>query len=370
MFYRKADGRICVMELREKHKLAVTGLFIGAISVLLVVLGNPKNMGFCIACFIRDIAGSMHLHTAPIVEYMRPEIIGIILGSFAISVITGDFRPRSGSSPVLRFIIGFFVMIGALVFLGCPLRMVLRLAGGDLNAFVALLGFIAGIGVGCIFIANGFSLGRAGEATRIEGAAFPAATVFVFVVFIAFPSLFLFSESGPGSMHAPIAASLAAGLAVGILAQRSRLCMAGGIRDIFLIRDFTLILGFIAIFLAALIGNLITGSFSIGFADQPVSHDKHLWNFLGMVLVGLGSVMLGGCPLRQLILAGEGSGDSAAAVLGMLFGAAAAHNFSLASSAGTGPGVNGKAAVIIGIVILLAIASLVTGKERRNYERG
>ena len=323
------------MELREKHKLAVTGLFIGAISVLLVVLGNPKNMGFCIACFIRDIAGSMHLHTAPIVEYMRPEIIGIILGSFAISVITGDFRPRSGSSPVLRFIIGFFVMIGALVFLGCPLRMVLRLAGGDLNAFVALLGFIAGIGVGCIFIANGFSLGRAGEATRIEGAAFPAATVFVFVVFIAFPSLFLFSESGPGSMHAPIAASLAAGLAVGILAQRSRLCMAGGIRD-----------------------------------DQPVSHDKHLWNFLGMVLVGLGSVMLGGCPLRQLILAGEGSGDSAAAVLGMLFGAAAAHNFSLASSAGTGPGVNGKAAVIIGIVILLAIASLVTVKERRNYERG
>ena len=83
------------MELREKHRLAITGAVIGAISVLLVVLGNPKNMGFCIACFIRDIAGGMHLHTAPIVEYMRPEIIGIILGSFAISVITGDFRPRS-----------------------------------------------------------------------------------------------------------------------------------------------------------------------------------------------------------------------------------------------------------------------------------
>ena len=148
------------MELREKHRLAITGAVIGAISVLLVVLGNPKNMGFCIACFIRDIAGGMHLHTAPIVEYMRPEIIGIILGSFAISVITGDFRPRSGSSPVLRFVIGFFVMIGALVFLGCPLRMVLRLAGGDMNAFVALLGFIAGIGVGCIFLSNGFSLVR------------------------------------------------------------------------------------------------------------------------------------------------------------------------------------------------------------------
>ena len=357
------------MELREKHRLAITGAVIGAISVLLVVLGNPKNMGFCIACFIRDIAGGMHLHTAPIVEYMRPEIIGIILGAFAISVITGDFRPRSGSSPVLRFVIGLFVMIGALVFLGCPLRMVLRLAGGDMNAFVALLGFIAGIGVGCIFLSNGFSLGRANEATRLEGAAFPAATIFVFVMFLAFPSLFLFSESGPGSMHAPVVASLAAGLIVGILAERSRLCMAGGIRDIFLIRDFTLILGFIAIFIAALIGNLIVGSFSFGFADQPVSHDKHLWNFLGMMVVGLGSVMLGGCPLRQLILAGEGSGDSVSAVLGMLFGAAAAHNFSLASSAGTGPGVNGKAAVIVGLIVLIAIASLVTVKERRKYGR-
>lgn len=357
------------MELREKHRLAITGAVIGAISVLLVVLGNPKNMGFCIACFIRDIAGGMHLHTAPIVEYMRPEIIGIILGSFAISIITGDFRPRSGSSPVLRFVIGFFVMIGALVFLGCPLRMVLRLAGGDMNAFVALLGFIAGIGVGCIFLSNGFSLGRANEATRLEGAAFPAATIFVFVMFLAFPSLFLFSESGPGSMYAPVVASLAAGLIVGVLAERSRLCMAGGIRDIFLIRDFTLILGFVAIFIAALIGNLIVGSFSFGFADQPVSHDKHLWNFLGMMVVGLGSVMLGGCPLRQLILAGEGSGDSVSAVLGMLFGAAAAHNFSLASSAGTGPGVNGKAAVIVGLIVLIAIASLVTVKERRKYGR-
>lgn len=357
------------MELREKHRLAITGAVIGAISVLLVVLGNPKNMGFCIACFIRDIAGGMHLHTAPIVEYMRPEIIGIILGSFAISVITGDFRPRSGSSPVLRFVIGLFVMIGALVFLGCPLRMVLRLAGGDMNAFVALLGFIAGIGIGCIFLSNGFSLGRANEATRLEGAAFPAATIFVFVMFLAFPSLFLFSESGPGSMHAPVVASLAAGLIVGILAERSRLCMAGGIRDIFLIRDFTLILGFIAIFIAALIGNLIVGSFSFGFADQPVSHDKHLWNFLGMMVVGLGSVMLGGCPLRQLILAGEGSGDSVSAVLGMLFGAAAAHNFSLASSAGTGPVTNGKVAVIVGLIVLIAIASFVTVKERRKYGR-
>ncbi len=354
------------MRIAEKGKLAVAGAIIGIAAIVLTVLGNPGNMGFCIACFLRDTAGAMHLHTVPIVEYVRPEIIGIILGSFVLSVITGDFRPRGGSSPLLRFIIAFIVMVGALVFLGCPLRMVIRLGGGDLNALVGLLGFIAGIGVGCIFLANGFTLGKAEKQTRLEGTAIPFMTILLFVLFLAVPSLFLFSETGPGSMHAPAAASLLAGLAVGVASQRTRLCMAGGIRDIFLVRDFTLISGFVAIFIAVLAGNLITGKFSLGFADQPVSHPMHLWNFLGMAAVGLGSVMLGGCPLRQLILAGEGSSDSAVAVLGMIAGSAFAHNFSLASSANTGPGINGKIAVVGGILILLAIASIVTLRERRK----
>ena len=41
-----------------------------------------------------------------------------------------------------------------------------------------------------------------------------------------------------------------------------------------------------------------------------------------MVIVGWGSVLLGGCPLRQLILAGRGNGDSAVTVFGMIVGAA------------------------------------------------
>ena len=85
-----------------------------------------------------------------------------------------------------------------------------------------------------------------------------------------------------------------------------------------------------------------------------------------MLAVGLGSAMLGGCPLRQLILAGEGSSDSAMAVLGMLVGAAFAHNFSLASSADAGPGINGKIALVISIAVLLLIGIVVTLRERRK----
>ena len=360
------DGTIFSMKVSGKAGLAATGAAIGIISVVLAAAGNPANMGFCIACFLRDIAGAMHLHTAPIVEYVRPEIIGIVFGSFAVSVLCHDFNPRSGSSPVLRFIIGFIVMIGALVFLGCPLRMVLRLGGGDLNALVGLAGFAAGIAAGCFFLSRGFSLGRAYREGNLEGAAFPAMNILLFVLFLAVPSLFLFSESGPGSMHAPVALSLLAGLVVGIAAERTRLCMAGGIRDMILIHDFTLITGFAAIFVFSLLGNLLTGSFNLGFSGQPVAHSAHLWNFLGMFAVGLGSAMLGGCPLRQLIMAGEGSGDSAIAVLGMVAGAACAHNFSLAASADAGPGPNGKVALVMGIIVLLCIAVIVTWKNRRN----
>ena len=43
-------------------------------------------------------------------------------------------------------------MIGALMFLGCPIRMILRLGGGDLNALFGIAGFAGGIGFGTIFL--------------------------------------------------------------------------------------------------------------------------------------------------------------------------------------------------------------------------
>jgi hypothetical protein len=92
----------------------------------------------------------------------------------------------------------------------------------------------------------------------------------------------------------------------------------------------------------------------LGFADQPVAHDDHLWNFLGMALAGLCFALAGGCPGRQLFLSGEGDGDAAVFVLGMITGAGFAHNFNLASSsAGTSP--YGPEAVVIGLVVAVAI---------------
>ena len=359
--------------LRDHWLILLTGVVVGVAALILTAAGNPKNMGFCIACFERDIAGALGLHSAAKVQYIRPEIIGIVLGALLAAVAAKEFRGRAGSSPACRFVLGLFVMIGALVFLGCPLRMVIRLGGGDLTAVAGLLGFLAGILVGIVFLKKGFSLGRTYPVRKGEGLMLPGVMVILLVLLVAAPQLLKFSEEGPGSMHAFWLVSLVAGLVVGALAQRSRLCMAGGLRDVFLLKDYTLLTGFLAIWVTVTVGNLILGNYNLSAVSQPVAHSQYLWSFLGMALAGWGSILLGGCPLRQLILAGEGSGDSAVTVLGMIVGAAVAHNFGLAGNPDSvadgvykvgGIGTHGMVAVLLGFVVLLAISLLhLPGKE-------
>lgn len=357
---------------REKTGIVLAGIAIGVIASLLVLFGNPVNMGFCIACFLRDISGALGLHTAGAVQYIRPEILGLVLGSFLMALLRKEFSPRGGSSPLTRFVLGFFVMIGCLMFLGCPFRMILRLAGGDLNALFGLLGFVCGILVGVVFLNRGYSLKRTYKLPVLEGAAFSIIQVVLLVLLVAAPAFIYFSEAGagPGALHAPILISLAAGLIVGALAQWTRLCMVGGIRDLVLFREWKLLMGFLAILVSALVSNLVLTAvkagtfFTLGLEGQPVAHTDGLWNFLGMLLTGFGCVLLGGCPLRQLVLSGEGNTDSAITVLGLAIGAAFAHNFGLASSA-AGPTANGKVAVIIGIVVVAVIAVANTVQKKQ-----
>lgn len=354
----------------EKMTIAAAGVLIGLIAAMLVFFGNPVNMGFCIACFLRDTSGALGLHSAAAVQYIRPEIIGLVLGACAVSLATKEFRPRGGSAPVTRFILGVFVMIGCLMFLGCPFRMILRLAGGDGNAIFGFIGFAAGILAGVVFLKKGYTLKRSYKMPALEGQMFPVLQLVFLIFLVAAPAFIHFSEAGagPGALHAPVVISLIAGLIVGALAQRTRLCMVGGIRDAVLFREWKLLLGFLAILVSAFLVNLILGAatgtafFNPGFAGQPVAHTDGLWNALGMFLAGFGCVLLGGCPLRQLVLAGEGNTDSAVTVLGLMVGAAFAHNFGLAASA-DGPTANGKIAVIIGIAVVAVIAAANTFRK-------
>lgn len=343
----------------------LTGIVIGILAPLLVKFGNPGNMGICVACFSRDIAGALGFHRAATVQYIRPEIIGFVLGSLAAALLFREFKPRGGSSPLIRFLLGMFAIIGALVFLGCPWRAYLRLSGGDWNAIPGILGLFAGIGVGIVFLKRGFSLGRSRPASPVAGWVMPVFVLLLLILLVTAPLLgrdadgnpvgpIFFSEKGPGSQHAPLFLALGVGLLVGFLAQRSRFCTVGALRDVVLLRDGHLFYGVIALVLAAFVTNLALGQFKPGFEAQPVAHTNALWNFGGMMLAGLAFTMAGGCPGRQVFLSGEGDADAALFVFGMIAGAGVAHTFSLAASP-AGPGANSVAAVIIGLVTLIII---------------
>ena len=350
--------------------IIIVGLVIGGLAATLQRLGNPANMGICVACFTRDIAGALGLHRAGIVQYLRPEIPAFCLGSFLAALIFREFRPRTGSAPVVRFILGMFAMIGALVFLGCPWRAMLRLVGGDWNAIPGLTGLAVGIAIGVQFLRMGFNLGRSYPSRPVAGLAMPFVMLVVLLLVVLYPqfgeegkaALFR-STKGPGAAAAPVVLSTAFGLVIGFLAQRTRFCTVGGLRDVILMRDFHLLSGVAAFVVAAFVLNLLYGQFHPGFTlgtteagevvKQPASHTNAWLNLGGMVLAGLSFTLAGGCPGRQVFLSGEGDGDAALFVLGMLTGAAVSHNFLMVATQPTAPYIVVIGLIVVGIVGLL-----------------
>jgi len=351
----------------SRRGIVLAGAVIGVLAPLLQKAGNPPNMGICVACFERDIAGALGLHRAAVVQYIRPEIIAFVLGATIAALLFREFKPRTGSAPIVRFVLGVLAMIGSLAFLGCPWRTLLRLAGGDLNAILGLIGLAVGVTIGVQFLKAGYNLGRSYKTYPAVGWIMPVFMIGLLLLRIFAPKFseggaIFFSEKGPGSMHAPLLISLGVGLVIGFLAQRTRFCTMGSIRDVVLMGDTHLISGLGALLVVAFLANLILGQVSFGFFGQPVAHSQHLWNFLGMVLAGLAFALAGGCPGRQLFLSGEGDGDAGVFVLGMITGAAFAHNFALAGTPdsvanGTVGGIPlyGMAAVILGLVVCLVI---------------
>ncbi len=354
----------------------LVGVAIGAIAVVLQYLGNPPNMGLCFGCFMRDTAGGIGLHHAAPAQYVRPELVGAVLGALVAALVSGQWRARGGSAPLVRFALGVFAMVGILVYLGCPWRAMLRLGAGDLNGLLGLAGVLLGAFVAALMTRRCGVLDVKQEAASFTGFVFPAAMVLLLVLvvlrvkFKPGAALF-FSEQGPGSMRAHWMISLAAGLAVGVMAQRTKFCVVGALREAVVSRQFKLLVAVMGILAAACVGNLLTGRFHFAFTGMPLSHTVYLWSFLGMVLCGLAFSLGQGCPGRQLVLAGEGDSDAALFCVGMVFGAGICHNWALLSAPDTianglltvgGPTPPAKIAVVTGIIVCVAVG--LCGRQR------
>ena len=355
--------------------IIITGLVLGTLAAFLVFWGDPGNTGFAPTCFLRDISGALGLHEHIGFQYIRPVIIGLVLGSFVTAHIFREFRARGGSSPLVRFFLAMLLMVGALTFLGCPTRVILRLAGGDYGAIAGVAGLALGIFIGVFFLKRGFDLSRASPQSTIAGWIMPVAMIGLLVPIILDamgkpPSFIAFSDIGFGSFHAPWLLALGAGLIVGGLAQRSRICFMGAWRDIFIIKNTYLMTGVASAFLAALVFNIVLGQFHPGVVIsenplvlQPMSQPDLYWDFGGMVLVGLAACMLGACPMRQIVLSGTGDIDAGVTVLGMLVGSALVRNLGASSCGGSLAWPFGPEAVVLGLGICVAFGFMMKLKK-------
>jgi uncharacterized protein len=323
-------------------------LLTGALAAWLVVQGNPGNMGICGACFLRDVAGALGI-SDPRFAYLRPEIPGLMLGALAAVLVRRRFVARSGSHAGSRFLLGMWMGIGALVFLGCPFRMLQRLGGGDGNALVGLLGFATGVFAGVGFERRGYWIGRTSPAPALVGLQGTAIAVVLLGMFAA-GGLLRGPAAGAGGppAHAFWLASLGVAVVAGVLLSASGFCAVSAIRQL-LQRKWAMPVAAAALIAGYAVAMLAAGKFHASFAGQPAAHQDALWNFAAMTLVGLTGALAGGCPVRQVVMAGEGNADALVTMGGILVGGAVGHGLALVSSP-AGPTDGGKIAVIVGIV--------------------
>lgn len=160
----------------------------------------------------------------------------------------------------------------------------------------------------------------------------------------------------------PAIATLSLGFVLGYLGQRARLCFIGGMRDWLLIKDTHLLKGLLSFIVAAFGGFLIfhlfcpaletfpwflkggavfakkwailgvkeSPSFMLPVPGDPITWSPKVWSHLALAIIGgLGvgffSVLAGGCPFRQHVMAAEGSWSAIAYILGFAAGAVIFH---------------------------------------------
>ena len=115
-----------------------------------------------------------------------------------------------------------------------------------------------------------------------------------------------------------ILSGLGIGLAMGFVMQRGRFCMAGGIRDTYLQRDFTMVIAILIVISIQSIGLFLF--YDLGWVKLPVGHFPWLATLVGGVIFGLGMAAAGSCSTGAYYRAAEGLAASVMAVFGFIAG--------------------------------------------------
>ena len=133
--------------------------------------------------------------------------------------------------------------------------------------------------------------------------------------------------------------TLLLGILIGYLAQRSGYCSIGGFRDYFLFRHTRLLSGYLTLIVASYAGYLLfwfltpdamehffwalKSGVATPIPGAPGSLDTTAYLIFSIVpgfFVGLIAVFIGGCPIRQTVMASEGNYKAAWFFVGMCVG--------------------------------------------------
>ena len=143
--------------MRKIHiSAALFGVLAAAIAVCVQVFGSfspPQAYGVCVVCHAKDLVNALLSNFSwfgsPVstvaLKGIVLTVVGIILGAFTMAVYNREFKLRFVENVFVAFICGFIVMTAGLALSGCPMRMLLRSAYGDLGAVASVISLILGI---------------------------------------------------------------------------------------------------------------------------------------------------------------------------------------------------------------------------------
>ena len=122
-----------------------------------------------------------------------------------------------------------------------------------------------------------------------------------------------------------VAATLVTGIIVGYLVQRSRFCSIGGFRDYFLARDTYLLKGYLGLLIGAAPAFVLFKFAGGEVPNFPLGMDlPPIVPLMAMIVGGIGlgfcSVLAGGCPTRQHVMAAEGKESAVFYLVGFYVG--------------------------------------------------
>lgn len=149
--------------MRFKINAMAAGMIIAATAVCaqaFMHFAPPEAYGICLVCHGRDLFAQIGraLFSTPIEmsEVAREgpivTVFGIMLGAFLGARSGKEFRWQWVESKWFAFLCGIAVSLCALIVSGCPMRILIRTAYGELNAFFALIALVLGCIVGTVIL--------------------------------------------------------------------------------------------------------------------------------------------------------------------------------------------------------------------------